>query len=207
MVISTNNEVNESDPFIDKVFSESDFAETIVELLKKITSLKEQIAIIKDEHEDDMENNRLWSTKAMRLERQMEEHICKCPTCYGRDTRISMLSEELRGMRIDDTRMVGSIAESVRIQLDNEELRQTITDLRQKETERKKIWLRELEVKKVEEVRKDYKRKFARPRLGYVEVMKETDEEAANKRIAKGKGSMTEVGVGSHQQRKPEPTR
>ncbi|CAM8977710.1 unnamed protein product [Rhodiola kirilowii] len=55
MANSANSEVNESDSFIDQVFSESDFAETIVELLKKITSLKEQIEIMKDEHEDDME--------------------------------------------------------------------------------------------------------------------------------------------------------
>ncbi|CAM8950605.1 unnamed protein product [Rhodiola kirilowii] len=204
MARGTTCEVNESDPFIDKVFSESDFAETITELLKKITSLKEQIEIMKDEHEDDMENNRLWSTKAMRLEREMEEHICKCPTCDRRDAQISDLSDELRGMRIDDTRMVGSIAESVRIQLDNEELRQTVADLRQKETERKKVRLRELEAKKVEEVKQDYKRKFARPGIGYME---ETDEGAANRRIAKGKGPMTEVGEGSHQQMKPEPTR
>ncbi|CAM8905374.1 unnamed protein product [Rhodiola kirilowii] len=152
MANSANSEVNESDSFINEVFNESDFAETIAELLKKISSLKEQIEIMKDEYEDDMENNHLWSTKAMQLEREMEEHICKCPTCNRRDTQISDLSAELRGMKIDDTRMVGSIAESVRIQLDNEELRQTVADLRQKETERKKVWLRELETKKVVEV-------------------------------------------------------
>ncbi|CAM8963824.1 unnamed protein product [Rhodiola kirilowii] len=123
MANSANNEVNESDSFIDQVFSESDFAETIAELLKKITSLKEQIEIMKDEHEDDMENNHLWSTKAMRLEREIEEHICECPTCDRRDTQISNLSDGLRGMKIDDIRRVGSIAKSVRIQLDNEELR------------------------------------------------------------------------------------
>ncbi|CAM8900025.1 unnamed protein product [Rhodiola kirilowii] len=199
MANSVNNEVNESDSFIDQVFSESDFAETIAELLKKITSLKEQIEIMKDEHEDDMENNRLWSTKAMRLEREIKEHICKCPTCDRRDAQIVDLSEGLRRMRIDDTRMVGSISESVRTQLDNDELRQTVADLRQKETERKKVWLRELEAKKVEEVRQDYLRKFARPGLGYVEAMKETDEEEENRRIVKGKGPMTEIGESSHQ--------
>ncbi|CAM8977173.1 unnamed protein product [Rhodiola kirilowii] len=187
--------------------NESDFAETIAELLKKITSLKEQIEVMKDEHEDDLENNRLWSTKAMRLEREMEEHICKCPTCDRRDTQISDLSDRLRSLRVDDTRRVGSITESDRFQLDNEELRQTVTDLRQKESERKKVWLRELEAKKVEEAKQDYKRKFTRPELGYVEEMKKTDEDAANRRMAKGKGPMTEVGEGSHQQRKLEPTR
>ncbi|CAM8887321.1 unnamed protein product [Rhodiola kirilowii] len=207
MVNSANSEVNESDSFIDQVFSESDFAETIAELLKKITSLKEQIEIMKDEHEDDMENNRLWSTKAMRLEKEIEEHICKCPICDQRDAQIVDLSEGLRRMRIDDTWMVGSISESVRTLLDNDELRQTVADLRQKDTERKKVWLRELEAKKVEEVRQDYLRKFVRPGLGYVEAMKETDEEEENRRNVKGKGPMTEIGESSHQQRNLEPTR
>ncbi|CAM8909475.1 unnamed protein product [Rhodiola kirilowii] len=148
MARGTTSEVNDTDSFINEVFSESDFAETIAELLKKIGNLKEQLEVMQDEHEDDMENNRLWSTKAMRLEREMEEHICKCPTCDRRDTQISDLSDRLRSLKIDDTRRVGSIAESVRIQLDNEELRQTVADLRQKETERKKIWLRELEAKR-----------------------------------------------------------
>ncbi|CAM8937022.1 unnamed protein product [Rhodiola kirilowii] len=41
MARGTTSEVNESDSFIDEVFSEFDFAETIAKLLKKIKSLKE----------------------------------------------------------------------------------------------------------------------------------------------------------------------
>ncbi|CAM8934018.1 unnamed protein product [Rhodiola kirilowii] len=201
MARGTASEVNDTDSFINEVFSESDFAETITELLKKITSLKEQLEVMQDEHEDDMENNRLWSTKAMRLEREMKEHICKCSTCDRRDAEISNLSDGLRALKIDDTRKVGPIAESVRIQLDNEELHQTVADLRQKETGRKKVWLRELESKKIEEAKQDFKRKFSRPGFGYV------DGDAERRRIAKGKGPMTEVGEGSHQQRKLESTR
>ncbi|CAM8969206.1 unnamed protein product [Rhodiola kirilowii] len=98
--------------------------------------------------------------------------------------------------------MEESNEELARLQLDNDELRQTVADLRRGEAERKKIWMKEPEAKKVEEVRKDYRRKFARPGLGYVEVMKDSDEEATNKRIAKGKGLMTEVGESSCQEKK-----
>ncbi|CAM8892404.1 unnamed protein product [Rhodiola kirilowii] len=96
MAHSTSNEVMDTDSYIDEVFSESDFAETIAKLLAKNRDQENRVSRMQQDHHDDIEENHLWSTKAMRLEIEMAEHVCKCRTYEGRDRHISKLSDELK---------------------------------------------------------------------------------------------------------------
>ncbi|CAM8918162.1 unnamed protein product [Rhodiola kirilowii] len=193
MAHSTTNEVTDTDSFIDKVFSESDLAETISKVLAKNRNLEDRLAEMQQDHHDDIEENHLWSTKAMRLEKEMVEHVCTCRTCEGRVKQISELSDELERMKIGNTELADFHAkveelndELINLRQNNEELLQTLVDLRREEAVRKEEWLHELEAKRAEEEKRDFKKKFVRPGLGYEE------ERAATEKAAKGKGKMTE---------------
>ncbi|CAM8882003.1 unnamed protein product [Rhodiola kirilowii] len=173
MAHSTEKEVTGTNSLIDEVFTESDFAETITKLLEKIRNLEDRVSSMKQEHQDDLEENHLWSTKAMRLEKEMAEHVCKCLTCARKERQINKLSEELNRMSIGNTELVDFNTkveelekELVNHKQNNEELLHIVAELRCEEAVKREKWLRELEAKRVEEEKKDYKEKFVRPGLG-----------------------------------------
>ncbi|CAM8902105.1 unnamed protein product [Rhodiola kirilowii] len=203
MAHSTANEVTDTDTLIDEMFSESDFAETITKLLEKIRNLEDRVSSMQQEHQDDLEENHLWSTKAMRLEKEMAEHVCKCLTCARKERQISKLSDELRRLKIENTETVDFNTEVERLsneltnlRRNNEELLHTVENLRREEAKIKERWLKELQAKKAKEEEEDYKKRFVRPGLGL-------EQEKATK----GKGVVMELGESSQQNRRPQTNR
>ncbi|CAM8887000.1 unnamed protein product [Rhodiola kirilowii] len=59
--------------------------------------------------------------------------------------------------------------ELINLRQNNEELFQTVVDLRREEDVRKAEWLHELEAKRAKEEKRDFKKRFVRPELGYEE--------------------------------------
>ncbi|CAM8884633.1 unnamed protein product [Rhodiola kirilowii] len=193
MAHSTSSEVMDTNYFVDEVFNESDLAETVAKVIAKNRDLEDRLAEMQQDHHDDIEENRLWSTKAMHLEKEMAEHVCTCRICGGRERQISELSDELERMKLGNTELADFQAkveelndELINLRQNNEELLQTVVDLRREEAVRKEEWLHELEDKRAEEEKRDFKKRFVRPGLGYEE------EKAAKEKAAKGKGKMTE---------------
>ncbi|CAM8903287.1 unnamed protein product [Rhodiola kirilowii] len=146
MAHSTTDEVMDTDSFVDKVFSESDLAETIAKVLAKNRDLEDRLTKMQQDHLDDIAENRLWSTKAMRLEREMAEHVCKCRSCKGRERQINELSNELRDMKLENTELADFQAkveelndELINLRQNNEELLQTVVDLRREEDVRRRM--------------------------------------------------------------------
>ncbi|CAM8991401.1 unnamed protein product [Rhodiola kirilowii] len=144
MAHSPANEVTDADSLIDETFTKSDFAETIAKLLEKIQDLENRVSRMQQEHQDDLEENHLWSTKAMRLEKEMTEHVCKCLTCARKERQISKLSEELKRMTIGNTEMVdfNTKVEELERELENhkqnnEELLHIVAELRCEEAIKK----------------------------------------------------------------------
>ncbi|CAM8957704.1 unnamed protein product [Rhodiola kirilowii] len=202
MAHSASNQVTDTDSFIDEVFSESDFAETITKLLEKIQRMENRISSMQQEHHADIEENNLWANKAMRLEKEIAEHVCKCLTCARKERQISKLSEELERMTIGNTEMTdfNTKVEELERELanhkqNNEELLHIVAELRSDEAAKKEKWLRELEAKRIEDEKDEFKRTFVRPGLGYEEGKE------AKEKDTKGKKVMMEQGEGSCQNR------
>ncbi|CAM8882592.1 unnamed protein product [Rhodiola kirilowii] len=144
MAHSATDEVSDTDSFVNKVFSESDLAETIAKVLAKNRDLENRLAEMQQEHHYDIEENQLLSPKAMRLEKEMAEHVCRCLTCERRERQISKLSEELKRMTIGNTKLANfqGKAEELNDELNNlrqknEELLQIVENLRLEDTGRK----------------------------------------------------------------------